>query len=504
MTSNTPETTAPSGDAAASDSAFTLKGFAWGVFEWARNPYYNVIVIYVFAPYFAEAVVGGGPQGQAVVADTIKIAGLIMAVFAPLLGILVDKGGGKKGLIFVVLAGLALCSFLLGGIRPGVAGAVPLGMALLIIGYCCYTVSELLHNAILPAAGEPKALPMISGLGLFMGNTAGVLMLVMLLLIGMFTSWVDAIPGGIGAISGPVVGIWLGVFIIPFFLLMPDRKGSLGSWRAATAQTFSPRNFDSRGQIPVVSVLMSLIINPVVFVYRKFVEFPNVMRFLLARMIYADGLAVLLTLGGVYVAGVLGWSAYEVIIYGITGSLIGALGGFVGGALDGRLGPKRALMVELTGIIVILFIQLSVTRDALFFGLVPAGHDVWGGFGTGLFTSLADVFYYLMIVPAAIAIVACITSSRYMLVHISPPDRIGEFFGFYAMAGSVTVWLGPLIVQQMTLAFDDQRLGFSGIGLLFLAGLVLLASVKADRTPEHLKAGGSVPAEVTRGDGAAK
>lgn len=476
--------------------AFGLKGFAWGIFEWARNPYYNVIVIYVFAPYFAEAVVGGGADGQAVVADTIKIAGLIMALLAPILGLLVDKGGGKKGPIFVVLAGLAICAILLGGVHPGAPAAVPMGMTLLIVGYCCYTVSELLHNSILPAAGEARALPMISGLGLAMGNTAGVLMLVALLLTGLFTSWADPIPGGIAALSGPVVGIWLIVFIIPFFVLMPDRRGSLGSWSAATVQTFTPPNFKIRGAIPVVSFLASLVINPAVFIYQKFVEFPNVMRFLLARMIYADGLAVLLTLGGVYVAGVLGWTAYEVIIYGITGSLIGALGGFVGGALDGRLGPKKALMVELSAIILILFIQLSVTRDALFFGLVPAGQDIWSGFGTGLFTSLADVFYYLMIVPAAIAIVACITSSRYMLVHISPPDRIGEFFGFYAMAGSVTVWMGPLIVEQMTRAFDDQRLGFSGIAFLFAGGLAILATVKSDEIDDPEKDG-----TRTRADG---
>ncbi|NQY15475.1 MAG: MFS transporter, partial [Henriciella sp.] len=161
----------------------------------------------------------------------------------------------------------------------------------------------------------------------------------------------------------------------------------------------------------------------------------------------------------------------------------------VGGWLDGWLGPKRALIAELSAILVILTIQLSITPDALFFGLVPASAEVWTGFGTGLFTSLADVVYFLMIVPAAISIVACISSSRYMLVHISPPERIGEFFGFYAMAGSVTVWLGPLVVGIMTAAFDDQRIGFSGIGLLFVFGLLGVAFfVKADKTPEHLKA----------------
>ena len=213
------------------------------------------------------------------------------------------------------------------------------------------------------------------------------------------------------------------------------------------------------------------------------------MKFLLARMIYADGLAVILTMGAVYVANILGWSLTEVMVYGIAGSLIGALGGFVGGALDGWLGPKRALLVELSAILILLILQLSITPDALLFGLIPAGYDVWNGFGTGLFPRLSDVVYFCMVAPVGISIVACISSSRYMLVHISPPERIGEFFGFYAMAASVTVWIGPILVSVMTAIFNDERIGFSGVGLLFLAGLIGIAFfVEADKTPEHMKA----------------
>ena len=467
--------------------ALGLKGVAWAIFEWARNPYYNVIVIYVFAPYFANVVAGGGAEGQATVADTIKIAGLAMAFLAPLLGLLVDKGGGKKGFIFLTLAVLGFCAFGLGWITPTLPNAVAIGMALMIVGYCAYTVSELLHNSILDGAGRPSALPMISGLGLAMGNIAGVVMLLALLVANETIPAVKETTGGIGVFSGPIVAIWLAIFIIPFFLFMPDRKGSVGTWSGAVKQTFTPPNFKLWGPLFPLNYLWSIFINPVLFIISKFKESPNVMKYLAARMIYADGMAVLLTLGGVYVAGVLGWSATEVIIYGITGSLLGAAGGIVGGWLDGKLGPKYALILELFAITIILIIQISVTQDAIFFGLVPAGQEIWTGFGSGLFTTLSDVFYFLMVIPAGIAIVSCISSSRYMLIHIAPPERIGEFFGFYAMAGSITVWIGPLIVSEMTRAFDDQRIGFSGVGLLFVVGLLIMLTVRADKTPEHQK-----------------
>ncbi|NQY14504.1 MAG: hypothetical protein HRT81_11675 [Henriciella sp.] len=75
---------------AVTGKALGIKGIAWAIFEWARNPYYNIIVIYVFTPYFADQVVGGGAAGQTVVANTIATAGLIMAVLAPILGVIVD------------------------------------------------------------------------------------------------------------------------------------------------------------------------------------------------------------------------------------------------------------------------------------------------------------------------------------------------------------------------------------------------------------------------------
>ena len=473
----------------ATGGAFDIKGLAWAIFEWARNPYYNVIVIYVFTPYFAREVVGGGPAGQIVVANTIAAAGLIMAVLAPVLGVIVDKGGRKKLFIFAVLLLMGMCSMGLGLILPETPGAVPIGMTLLATAYCCYTISELLHNSLLPAAGEPSALPMISGLGLAMGNVAGVIMLIGLIAASSFIPWVQSQPGGVGPLSGPIVAIWLGIFIIAFFLFMPDRVGSLGSWRKGAVKTFTPPNFKLWGSPPVLNYLWSGPINAFQFVLEKFRESPNVMKFLLARMIYADGLAVILTMGAVYVANILGWSLTEVMVYGIAGSLIGALGGFVGGALDGWLGPKRALLVELSAILILLILQLSITPDALLFGLIPAGYDVWNGFGTSLFPRLSDVVYFCMVAPVGISIVACISSSRYMLVHISPPERIGEFFGFYAMAASVTVWIGPILVSVMTAIFNDERIGFSGVGLLFLAGLIGIAFfVEADKTPEHMKA----------------
>jgi len=455
--------------AEATGGAFGKKGIGWAAFEWARNPYYNVVVIYAFTPYFTANVIGDPDLGQTLIGVTIALAGVIMAVVAPVLGSIVDKGGPKKTFVGASLGVIVVCSLLLGLITPDLPGAVPLGMALLLTAYCAYTVSELLHNAMLPGAGRSKSLPMISGLGLSLGNAAGV---VSLLAIYHFS---QNPPTGlqtadIGRLSAPTVGIWLLLFIPLFFWLMPDVYQKGRTWTKAINEFRDPAN---RTDVSA-------------WIKKRFKEHPNVMRYLIGRMIYADGIAALLTIGGVYVGGVLGWNTAQLAIYGIIASVFAVLGGFFGGFLDRLLGPKHALTLELSMAILIGIFQISITPDAILFGMIPAGHEV---FETGPFRTLADVAYVLAVIPAAIFLVAAISSSRYMLLHISPPEKIGEFFGFYAMSGSVTVWLGPGSVALVTWLSGDQRIGFAPVVVLLSLGLLILLTVKADKTPEHMKTG---------------
>ena len=141
-------------------------------------------------------------------------------------------------------------------------------------------------------------------------------------------------------------------------------------------------------------------------------------------------------------------------------------------------------MIELSGLIVFLLFQLSISREAILFGLIPSTDPVWS---LPIFTSLSDALYLILVIPSSFLLGACISSSRYMLVHIAPPEQIGKFFGFYAMAGSVTIWLGPGLVDLMTTVSGSQRIGMSGLFVLFVIGLIIISTVKADKTPEHEK-----------------
>lgn len=466
--------------------ALNKKGIGWAIFEFARNPYYNAVVISAFATYFATEVIGDPVRGQALVARTIMIAGLVCAIAMPIIGAMIDIGGRRKPLAFISLFTLGVTSALLWFIKPGLPGSVIFGMALMVIGYVSYTVAELVHNSMLNMAGRPSALPYISGLGLALGNLAGTGVLLLLL----FTFALPGDPNGPLAasevpfgldraefehqrITGPLVAVWLAVFIIPFFLFMPDIKRTPErTWSRAAATIFGGRG------------ILSLLSGAIAHVGEMFKEHPNVMRFLVGRMIYADGIGALLTIGTVFVAGLLGWSLVEILAISVIGTLAAVCGALTAGYFDRTLGPKKSLILELGGLIIILMFQLSISKDAIFYGLIPSVDPVWSG---SIFTSLSDVTYASLVIPGSFLLGACISSSRYMLVHIAPPEQIGQFFGFYAMAGSVTIWLGPGLVDLMTTLSGDQRIGMSGLALLFIVGLAIITTVKADKTPEHMK-----------------
>ncbi|WP_234030136.1 MFS transporter [Erythrobacter mangrovi] len=466
-------------------------GFAWAVFEWARNPYYILIVIYIFAPYFARDIIGadllaGGTldhldpekaratanaQGQATIASVTKWAGFIAALTAPFLGAALDRGGRLKPLLFITLLSITICSAMLWFAMPGGEGLpIPMVMALLVIAYVSYTYSEVTHNAMLSVAGAPNRLAMISGLGLGLGNLAATLIfigLVLLFVLPSMVGWPFATPRfGFDIakfehmrIAGPICAVWLALFSIPFFLNAKDPGVPGASWRKAVGDGAR-------------SVLKTL---------REASHYRELMKFLLARMFYADAMAALLALGAVYVALFLNWGFLEMLCYAIFASACAFGGGIFGGWLEHKVGVKRALAIEIIAMVATLVVQLSITRESLFFGLV-LNSQVWDGL---VFKTLSDLTYLGLISIIAITATASISSSRTMLVALAPPGRSGEFFGLFAIAGTITVWMGPLLVERFTLWFTSQRVGMASISILFTIGLVTLLTVRMPKSASN-------------------
>ncbi|MCA8899656.1 MAG: MFS transporter [Hyphomonas sp.] len=464
-------------------------GFAWAWFEAARNPYYILIVIYIFAPYFARDIVGAdilasgkldgldpeqarkvaGAEGQAMVADLSKMAGYIAAFTAPFLGAAFDRGLRRKPLLLACLMAIALVSLCLWWAIPGAEGfSTGMVMALLITAYVSYSYSEVAHNSMLPDAARPDALPAVSGLGLALGNAAATVMFVGIVFL-------FALPDAIGwpakepffgidttrfeqfRIAGPICGVWLLLSMVPFFLHARD-TGVKGT--------------------PVVRAVREGA-EGVIRTIKRAAHHKEAFKFLISRTIYADGMFALLTMGAVYVSLFLGWGLIELTIYAIWASAWAVVGGVFGGWLDQKLGPKNALIFELAGIVLILFFGLSITRDAALFGLIP-NRTLWD---VPFFSGSSDLIYLAQGALIAVFATANISSSRSMLIHVAPPGMRGEFFGLFAIAGTVTVWMGPLMISYFTRWSGDQRIGMSAIAILFFVGLAVLLTVKPEKRP---------------------
>lgn len=409
-------------------------------------------------------------QGQAAIASVTKWAGLIAALTAPFLGAALDRGGKRKPLLAFLLGTIALMSWMLWYAIPGEEG-LPTGavMLVLVIAYVCFTYSEVMHNSMLSAAGEPKHLPMISGLGLGLGNLAATIMFVGLVILFMLPAaiqWPFAEPQfGIDLaryehirITGPLCAVWLLLFSIPFFTNAKDPGTKGASWTVAAID----------GAKAVVRTV------------REATKYRELFKFLIARMFYADAMAALLALAAVYVALFLEWGFLEMISYAIFASAWAFAGGLFGGWLDTRVGVKAALIIEIVAMVLAFALQLSLTRETLFFGLMD-NYQIWDGL---VFRTLSDLVFLALVSVVAVSATASISSSRAMLVQLAPPGRSGEFFGLYAIAGTITVWMGPLLVQVFTSAFNNQRIGMASIAILFALGLGLLAFVKvADTAP---------------------
>ena len=456
-------------------------GFSWALFEFARNPYFMLIVTYVFPPYFAQFVVGDPVTGQATVAEATKWAGVIGALTAPLLGAMMDRGGARKPVMFVFLGMLVVSGASLWWALPGSVDAngvfsPPTGgwgvmgtMMFLVLGFVGYTYSEMMHNAMLRTAGNPASLSQISGGGIGLGQLASALCLGVVVVIALTAGYLGG-PEGEFALqrgAGPFMAVWLIVFVIPFFLYTPDGSPPGGKWSTAAKEVFA-----TNGRFDPVGKARGL----VDYVRGLFRQFPEAMKYLLACLIFKDGIIALLAIGGVFSTGVLGWGVAEGGIYGIWASIFGAIGGlWLAPKLDRALGPRKAIMAQLAALCVVVVIALGTTQESILYGLIPAGGQLHG---LGLFDTLPDLFYLGVTAFIAALAAANIAASRYMIITVAPRERLSEFFGLFALSSTATVWLGPAMIEWATRTFNDQRIGFSPILLLLAAGLGLMFTLK--------------------------
>lgn len=446
--------------------------WAWALFQGVRDPYIILITIYIFVPYLVTSVVGDPVRGQALVAAGAKYAGWAVMLTAPLLGAAVDRMGRRKPWLAVVVALMVPLIALLWFARADGSGlSVPVIIAMLAAIAVLFAYSETLHNALLlPAAGMARA-GAASGLGLAFGNFVSVTLLA-------FVLWAFALPGKVDwgfvpaqplfgldtalhqqdRIVAPLIAVLLAVGALPLFRLVPDVPATgvrLGAALRLGAADLKALVMQARG-------------------YR------DGLTYLGARLLFTDGLTGILIFTGVYAAGVMGWKTLELLAYGLILSSFSVVGGLMAGWLDGRVGPRRALTIEIAGVIVSQLLSLGNSPGTLFYMARQAGVPVWDA---PMFRAAPELALIACGMLGAVTVTAAYASSRTMLTQVVPPEKVGVFFGLFVIAGTATMWLGPMLVQIATDLSGSQRVGLLPISGLLLVGLIVLQFVRGGGRP---------------------
>jgi UMF1 family MFS transporter len=197
------------------------------------------------------------------------------------------------------------------------------------------------------------------------------------------------------------------------------------------------------------------------------------MAFLIANMIYTDGLVSLFAFGGIYAAGTFGWNTIQIGTFGIILAIAGTFGAYIGGKLDDALGPKRVIATSILLLLSAIIAMLLIDRETIFFMKVTP--PVPGG---GLFAAPAEKAYLALGCLIGLAGGPLQAASRTLLIRLAPQDRIAQFFGLFALTGKVTSFMGPLLIGVVTAVTASQQAGMAVLVLFFVGGLGLLMRVR--------------------------
>jgi UMF1 family MFS transporter len=408
---------------------------SWALYDWANSAFATVIETFVFAAYFTRRVAENETLGTVQWGNTLSAAGILVAVGGPVLGAMADQGGRRKPWIGAFTLLCVGATAFLWFVKPSPA-YVWLAMPLVALGAIGAEFAGVFYNAMLPSLTGLDRLGRWSGWGWSLGYAGGLVALVVALLafVREENPWfaLDRASAEHVRATFLLVAGWFLLFALPLFLMTPDTRGTgKGLYRAARDGLRQVR--DSVRQVR---------------------RYGHIIRFLIARMIYIDGLATVFAFGGVYAAGTFNMTEQEVLLFGIALNVTAGLGAALFAWVDDWIGGKATVLASLVGLIVPGILILMVESPVLFwaFGLL-----------LGVFVGPVQA------------------ASRSFMARIAPEALLNEMFGLYALSGKATAFLGPLLVGWLTLLSGSQRIGMATIIVFFIVGFLLMLTVPPDR-----------------------
>lgn len=449
---SSPETASPT-------TAVRRPVLAWALWDWGSAAFNAVVTTFVFSTYLASelfvdpAVVAAAngddsdpelvralAENAGVVGVALMVAGIVVALVAPVLGQRSD-GTGRRKLWLGINTALVVLAMAAMVFVEGTPQYLVLGATLIAVGNVFFEFASVNYYAMLTQVSTRENIGRVSGFGWGMGYVGGIVLLLLLLVL-FIQSFGNPDAGGLLAVSKEgglnirlavlASAVWYAVFAIPVLLRVPEippqsRRVRVGFFRSYAVLWGTLRSLwrDSR----------------------------QVLLFLVASAIFRDGLAGVFTFGAIIAAQVFRFSSTEVLYFAVAANLVAGVSVMLAGRLDDRFGPKNVIVVSLTGLIALGTVMLFIGTSQVGFWIV--------GLGLGAFVGPVQ------------------SASRSYLARVAPEGREGEIFGLYATTGRAVSFLAPGLFALFVGLTGDTRLGILGIVLILAAGLLLMLPVKA-------------------------
>ncbi len=424
--------------------------FSWSMYDFANQPFTTLVVTFIYGTFFTKVIAENEIVGTMLWSRGITITAIIVALLSPIMGAIADRGGYRKlYLIFwtwVSIIGALILWF-------PVEGQVVFALTAFIIGNVGFEMGGVFCNAFLPEITTKKNIGRVSGYGWSFGYVGGLVALAIALLlfvnpdIPIFN--LDKTAHEHIRATNIMVALWFAIFSIPTFLYVNQEK--------RPKQKIKPMIIES-----IIQVRNT---------FRNVRQYKEMTKFLIARLIYNDGLITVFAFGGIYAAGTFGFSFQDILIFGIVLNVAAGLGAFMMGFLDDMIGGKSTIQISNVGLIIACIIAVSAPDRDLFNITLPI-------LGSILITGKS--MFWLSGILIGIFSGPNQSASRSLMARFVPKDRENEFFGFFAFSGKATAFMGPFLLGVLTQIFESQRYGIAVVILFLIVGFILLRSVDED------------------------
>ena len=404
--------------------------WSWCFYDFGNSAFTTLVITFIYSTYFTKAIAENEIDGTYLWSQAIAITAVIVSLLSPILGAIADKGGYRKIFLtlttYMSIGATALLFF-------PIKGQILFALILVVIANVNFELGGVFYNAYLPEIVSRKKIGRISGIGWGAGYLGGLLAM-LFAMVGFVSP--DVPWFGLNIDTGEhiratniLVAAWFFIFTLPAILYLKEKK------------------VESANRIGIV------VLNSIQALKKTFQEikiYKNTVRFLISRLIYNDGLVTIFAFGAIYASGTFGFTFNEIMIFGIVLNIAAGSGAFLMGYIDDVIGGKLTIQISLIGLMIAVLLAVFANSKLLF----------WvSGIIVGLFAGPNQ------------------SASRSLMGRLTPPDKINEFYGFFAFSGKLTSFLGPMLLGIFTKYFSSQRYGVAVVFIFFFVGFLLMRNV---------------------------